>query len=313
MWHLANTFFGDHAADLIRNLLHVLFTDDTTGFDRDLFDDLLRHHPADRVRHLRHDGFWNHLTDGNRAGLTHHLRLVRGAGDLSFDDVWAPDSFTSVESRHLNHADLWAPVRTRNHLWTAATGIVNLLLSPLATILFFRAVGCDRSHDRVATFLVDHFRLLTHDGLSTFSLQRFGDWSLNTTANFASRFVPDLLLRRIGLVTVQSFANGFHDRVAFFTIGRFVDLPGDLVLLFAIGDFVDHPLMCFRHILVRRFIDGSIDRVRLRLLNRFVDRSLTCLPFNTVSRVTARLLTRSRWAAPVTGGTTIAPGQRRTW
>ena len=191
--------------------------------------------------------------------------------------------------------------------------MIDLLLCVLATILFFRAIRRDRSHDRVTAFLINHFCLLTHDGLSTFPFESLSDGALDASPYFATRFFPDLLLRRIGLIAIQRFADRFHDGVTFFTISRFVDLPCDLILLFAIGHFIDHPLMCFRHILVRRFVDGSVNRVCLRLLNRFVDSSLTCLPFNTVSRVTARLLTRSRWTTPVSCGTTIAPGQSRTW
>ena len=139
MWNLADTFFGDHATNLVRNPLHVLFADDAAGLDGNLFDNLLGDHSTNRVRHLRHDGFRNHLADGDWTGLTYHLRLVGRAGDLSFDNVRAPDSFTGVEARHLNHADL-RTARAANHLWTAGTLIVDLLLSPPTTILFFRPI-----------------------------------------------------------------------------------------------------------------------------------------------------------------------------
>ena len=306
MRNAANAFFGDHAADLIGNLLNVRLADSSAGFDRNLLDDLFRNHATDGVRNLRHDRFGNHTANGDWTRLTHHLRLISRAGNLSFDDVRTPDSAARVKSGHLSHADLRATARSGHQSWTARTGMEDLLLRPLAAVLSHNSISRDRPHDRVAAFLIDDFGLLSHDRLPTFSFERFGDRSLNATTNFASRFVPDLSLCRIRLIAVQSLGNGFHDGVAFFAIGGLVDLSSHLILLIAIRDFVHHPVTGLLNFVVRGLVDGATDRIRLRLLNGVVDRSLTRLSFDAIGRIAASLLTRGRGTTAVTRRAAIA-------
>ena len=185
MGDLANTFFGHHATNLIRDLLHMRLADRATGPYGNFLDDLFRDHPANLVRNFCDHGFRNHPTDRDRTGLANDLRLVGGTGDLSLNNVRTPDPLTSVESGHLGHADLRTAIGADDHSRTARTRIINLFLCPLTTVLSFRPIGCDRSHDGVTTLLIDHFCLLSHDRLATFSFERFCDRTLNTATDFA--------------------------------------------------------------------------------------------------------------------------------
>ena len=275
---------------------------------RNFFHDLFRDHTTDCVRNPRDDRLGNHTADGHRTRLSNNLGLIRGAGNLSFDDVGAPDSFAGVEARHPRHAELRTTGST-HQFGTAGTGVVDLLLGPLATILSLGPIRGDGSHDRVAPLLIDHFVLLSHDGLTTFALKRFRNGPLNTTSDFPGTFVPDLPLSCVSLITIKRLRNGLHHRVSLFAIRGLVDLSCDLILLFPVGHFVDDSIVRFLHVIEDSFIHCSTDGVRLRLLNRLVHRALTHLSLDTLCGVAAGLLTRIRWTASVTRGSAITPGR----
>ena len=308
MWHSASALFRDHAADLVRNLLHMRFADGSAGSYGNMFDQFLRHHATNLVRNLCHNGLGDHATDRDRHRLATDLWLIGRTGNLATNDVRTPDATSRTEAGHLRHANLRATAWAGNQSRAARAGMIDLLLTPVTAVLLDSAIGCDGLHHSVAAFLVDDFSLLSHDNLTTFTLQRLGHRTLNTTAYFTSRVVPDESLSRVGLIAIQCFGDGAHHRVSFFTVGRFIDLARDLVLLFAIRDFADRAVASFLHVFVGRFIHRPADCVLLRLLHGVIHRALAHLPLDATGRVTARLA-RGRRTTPVTGCSAITPGK----
>jgi hypothetical protein len=165
--------------------------------------------------------------------------------------------------------------------------MIRLFLSPISAILTNRSIGRDGLHDGAAAFLLNHFRLLTHDNLANFSFARLRDRTKNAATDFAGRFVPDQSLSRVVLFAIQGLRHGLHDGESFFTISRFEDLSSDLILLFAECDFVHRTVMGFLHVFVRGFVDGAVGGVLLRFLNRCINRPLARLPFDAASGVAA--------------------------
>ena len=151
MRDLANTFFGHHTTNLIRNPLNMGLADRATGPYRNILDHLFRDHPANLVRNFCDHGFRNHPTNRDWTGLANDLRLIRGTRDLSLNNVRTPFPLTGVESGHLDHANLRTSTGADDHSRTGRAGVIDLFLSPLTTVLSFRSIGCDWSHDSVTT------------------------------------------------------------------------------------------------------------------------------------------------------------------
>lgn len=310
--HASGAFFRNHFADLVGHFLDVCFADGPASPHRDLFNDFLRNHAADGIRHFGDNCFGNHSTNRNRANLTNDLRLIRGARDLTADNIRAPDPTARIESGHLGHTDLGASAgTTRNQPRAAGTRMIDLLLLPLSAILLHRPISCDRLHDRVAAFLIHDFGLLAHDCLVAFSFECLGHWSLNTATNFACRFVPDLSLRRIGLIAIHGFRDGTHHGVTFFTFGRLVNLTIHLVFLIAVGDFADRSLAGFLDVFVGSLVNGPTDRILLWFLNCVVNGSLTGLSFHAARRVATGLLTGGCRTAAIARGAAVTTGRSR--
>lgn len=306
MGNLTNAFFGNHSANLVGNFSYLGFAHGTADLNRNLLNDFFRNHATDCVWHPRDDRLGNHAANRHRTDLTNNLWLVGRAGNLAFNDVRAPDSLAGIETWHACHAQL-RTARATDELRTAGPRMIDLLRNPLTTVLSFRAICRNGTHDGVTSFLIDHFSLLSHDRLTTFTLERFGDGSLNAASDFAGCVFKHLSLSCVRLIAVKRFGDGTHHGVTFFTIGSLVDLTGDLILLFAIGNFVHDPVMCFLHIIENGFVHCSADGVRLRFLNRLINRALTHLPLDALSGVAAILLTCIHRTAPVTRGSAVPP------
>lgn len=308
----AGTFFGHHAADLVRNSLNDLLTDHATRTDRNLFDNLLGHDTADLDRNLGDDRFADLAADSDWHNLLANRGLIGRARNLAFDDVWTPDRTAGVEATW-NHGHAGVAAFVTHTCRVTETLVPGSLDRPASTVLANSSVRGDGLHHGVAAFLINRFADIPDDVASTFAFNRFGHWSLNATADFASGFFPDRSLHCVSAFAVLSFGHRPHHGVSLFAIRRLDDLASNLVLLFAVRRFDDVAIAGLLHVFVGSLVHRAAHGVGLRFLHVVIDRALTLLPFDPTCRVTCRRLAGCRWAAAVTGCSTVTPGPRGLW
>jgi len=301
--------FRYHLADLVRDPLSHLFADHTAGLDRNLFHDGFIHDPADLNWNLGDDGFGNLTADRHWYDLLADNWLIGRAGDLSANNIRTPDGSQRVETARY-HGQSRVSAFISHASGEAEAGVPGSLQRPLATIFLNGAIGGDRLHHRVATFLVDRFADIADDRAAAFPFDRFGHRTLNAATDFTSRFFPDRLLDSVVAFAVQRLCHGSHHRVLLFTISRLDHLMGDLVLLFAIRCFNNVAVARGLHVFVRCLIDSATDGVGLCFLNVLVDCPLTLLSFDATCRVTRRRLTNRCRTTAIACRSTVAPGRR---
>src|SRR5262249_46379804 len=156
----------------------------------DLIDDFFADHPARTVGNLGHDLFWNITAHLHWAALAHNLGLICCVRNLALYNVrtvngtvdrhWCADPADAGAAAFILHQS--RPGRSRN---------TRRLHRPSATVLLDGAAACHRTHDGIATLLIDRFGDRSHHDAAAFAFAGFKHRALHGATAFAHRILPD--------------------------------------------------------------------------------------------------------------------------